>query len=226
MKKAIAIIETAVFAAAIAAAYYFITAPLAGWVGSLDTAGLLSGTGHIYAALLIINVIVAIEAAFFYRLRKLGAKNLGISTRFSFIDVLLVPLVFAASLGLYRLVTYLAAGIFQLSALPIPLPQTPGDWTVLVCLLAISAFGAEMFLRGFLFNLLHTKRRLPLWLTGVVAVVVSFIPLAFYPATSLGFAAAAIPFTTYYIIRRDFWGSVIAQAFFLAGVVALATAGV
>jgi hypothetical protein len=224
MKKAIAILEPVIYAAALAAAYYYLAAPLAEWVHSLDIPQLFSAAGDIYAALLTINTIAAVEIAFFYRLRKLGAANLGLSAPFKVADII-IPAVSAVALGLYWGVTRLFASLSEMPVAHIPAPQTPGDWIVLIILLAVTALGAELLLRGFVVNSLHTKRGLPLWFAGVVSVTVAFIPIAFFPGNALGFAAAAIPITIYYIIRRNFWGSFIAQGVFLTGIVVMAITG-
>jgi len=89
MKKTIAIIEPIIYTAALAAVYYFLAAPLAECVYSLGTPRIFSAAGDIYTALLIINTIAAVEIAFFYRLRKLGAANLGLSVPFKIHDAII-----------------------------------------------------------------------------------------------------------------------------------------
>lgn len=218
MKKAIAILEPIIYAAALTTAYYYLAAPLAEWVRSLDIPRIFSAAGDIYVALLIINTIAAVEIAFFYRLRKLGAGNLGLSTAFKVADII-IPAVSAIALGLYWGVTRLFASLSEIPTVYIPTPQTPADWIVLIILLAVTALGAELLLRGFIVNSLHTKRGLPLWFAGVVSVIIAFIPVAFFPGNALGFAASGIPFAIYYIMRRNFWGSALAQGLFLIGII-------
>ncbi len=218
MKKILTVIEPAVFAAALAAVYYFLPIPLAEWVRSVDNLGVLSEKGALFAALLIINLIATIEIAFLYRLRKLGKPNLGIHTRFKPID-LLIPVIAIVALGLYWGITRL----FGVSP-EISLPSIPLDWVILILLIAITSIGSELLLNGFILNSLSTKRGLPLWLAGVIGVIVAFIPTAFIPGIALGFAASAIPLIIYYVIRRNYWGTVIARASFFAGVIVVSAA--
>jgi hypothetical protein len=225
MKKVLAITETALFAVLLAAAYYLITPALADWAAAFDHAGFLSDSGHLYFALLIINVIAAVEIAFFYRLRKLGAENLGLRKSFTYSDAGFIPLTAGIALGVYWLVIRLSDRLLPFGTIYIPAPQTPADWIVIILLIAVSAVGAELFLRAFVFNLLHTKRGIPRSATVFYSVVLCFAVVAFSPANGLGLAAASVPFMVYYVLRRNFRGSVIAQGLFLVGVVLIALLG-
>ncbi|MCP4231500.1 MAG: CPBP family intramembrane metalloprotease [bacterium] len=225
MKKVTTIIETALFAVILALAYYFLAPALTEWAGSIDSANVLSGAGHSYIALLIINAVAAIEIAFFYRLRKLGAENLGLRTGFVYSDIAFIPFVAGVALCAYWLIVHFSGRLMPFDTIYIPTPQTTPDWIAIILLIAITAVGAELFLRGFVFNLLHNKRAISRWIVGFYIAVLSFALIAFCPANGLGFAAASIPFTVSYIVRRNFRGSVVAHGLFLAGVVFIRVLG-